>query len=232
MVKIEKLNFKFLKDLKANNNRDWFKANKSIYEKHQLRLVQFANELMEKLNRHDKIEFRSGKKTVIRVYRDIRFSKDKSPYKTYSGMGFRRSSQLLRGGYYLHIEPGNNFVGGGFWDPKKEDLLRIRKGLELDEREFREIVSSKKFKSIFGQLRGDQLKTCPKGFDKDSTAIDLLRYKQFVLTKEFSDEEVLANDFLEQADEVYRAMRPFLDFMSYVLTTDENGVPLFTEVKL
>jgi uncharacterized protein (TIGR02453 family) len=144
-------------------------------------------------------------------------------------MGFRRSSQVLRGGYYLHIEPGNNFVGGGFWNPNKEDLLRIRKGIELDEKEFRAIISSEQFKSVFGELRGSQLKTCPKGFEKDSSAIDFLRYKQFVLTKKFSDEEVMSSNFIKRADDVFRAMRPFLDFMSYVLTTDENGVPLFEE---
>ena len=229
MSNIDKLNFKFLKDLQTNNNREWFAANKSIYEKHQAKLVLFANGLMDKLNQHDKIEVRSGKKTVIRVYRDIRFSKDKSPYKIYSGMGFRRLSKLLRGGYYLHIEPGNNFVGGGFWNPNKEDLLRIRKGIELDEKEFRSIISSEHFKSVFGELKGSKLKTCPKGFNKDSTAIDLLRHKQFVLIKKFSDQEVLSDDFLEQANQVYLSMRPFLDFMSYALTTDENGVPLFSE---
>ena len=224
---IDALNLQFLSDLKNNNNREWFAENKLNYEKHQAKLVSFAEKMMDCLSEHDKIEYKSGKKSVIRVYRDIRFSKDKSPYKTYSGMGFRRSSQLLRGGYYLHIEPGNSFVGGGFWEPNKEDLLKIRKGIEFDESEFRKIITSEEFVSVFGKLKGNQLKTCPKGFSKDSTAIDLLRYKQYLLTKEFSDDEVIRDTFFDEADQVFRAMRPFLDFMSYVLTTDENGVPLF-----
>ena len=227
MMTIDALNLQFLSDLKNNNNREWFAENKLNYEKHQAKLVSFAEKMMDCLSEHDKIEYKSGKKSVIRVYRDIRFSKDKSPYKTYSGMGFRRSSQLLRGGYYLHIEPGNSFVGGGFWEPNKEDLLKIRKGIEFDESEFRKIITSEEFVSVFGKLKGNQLKTCPKGFSKDSTAIDLLRYKQYLLTKEFSDDEVIRDTFFDEADQVFRAMRPFLDFMSYVLTTDENGVPLF-----
>lgn len=227
MMTIDALNLQFLSDLKNNNNREWFAENKLNYEKHQAKLVSFAEKMMDCLSEHDKIEYKSGKKSVIRVYRDIRFSKDKSPYKTYSGMGFRRSSQLLRGGYYLHIEPGNSFVGGGFWEPNKEDLLKIRKGIEFDESEFRKIITSDEFVSVFGKLKGNQLKTCPKGFSKDSTAIDLLRYKQYLLTKEFSDDEVIRDTFFDEADQVFRAMRPFLDFMSDVLTTDENGVPLF-----
>lgn len=227
MTKISQLNLTFLQNLKVNNNREWFAENKSVYEIHQNNLVLFANDMLEKLNQHDKIETPSGKKSVMRVYRDIRFSKDKSPYKTYTGMGFRRATQLLRGGYYIHIEPGKSFVGGGFWGPNKDDLLKIRKGIETDEAELRSIIESNQFKSVFGELRGEQLKTCPKGFDKSSSAIDLLRYKQYLLIKEFTDEEILADDFSDKANDVFKAMRPFLNFMSYLLTTDENGVPLF-----
>jgi uncharacterized protein (TIGR02453 family) len=178
---------------------------------------------------HDNIETPTGKKAVMRIYRDVRFSKNKAPYKTYSGMSFKRGTQLLRGGYYVHIEPGNSFVGGGFWGPNKDDLLRIRKGIETDQEEFRTVLNSDKFKSVFGVLEGEQLKTCPKGFDKDSTAIDLLRYKQFLIKKDFSDDEVLKAGFLQNTNEVFEAMRPFFDLMSYILTTDANGVPLFEE---
>lgn len=227
MAKIEKSNIKFLKDLKSNNDRDWFAENKPVYEAHQASLVAFADELLEGLNGHDKIETPTGKKSVMRVYRDVRFSKDKSPYKTYTGMGFKRATNLLRGGYYLHIEPGKSFVGGGFWGPNKDDLLKIRKGIETDEAEFRKLFESKEFKSVFGEMLGDQLKTCPKGFDKESSAVDLLRYKQFLVMKEFTDAEVTAPGFVKEANKVFESMRPFLDLMSYILTTDENGVPLY-----
>lgn len=227
MAKIEKYNIQFLKDLKANNNRDWFAENKADYEKHQSNLVEVGDELLANLCKHDNIDTTSGKKSVIRVYRDVRFSKDKSPYKTYTGFGFSRATQLLRGGYYINIEPGNSFVGGGFWGPNKDDLLKIRKGILTDEAEFRKIFESKEFKSVFGELKGDQLKTCPKGFDEESSAVDLLRFKQYLLMKDFSDVEVLSPNFLKEANKTFKAMRPFFDLMSFVLTTDENGVPLY-----
>ena len=227
MAQITKLNFKFLKDVKSNNNRDWFAKNKSVYEDHQANLVLFADSLIEKLKIHDNILTPSGKKSVIRVYRDVRFSKDKSPYKTYTGMAFKRGTQLLRGGYYIHIEPVNNFAGGGFWGPNKDDLLKIRKGIETDEAEFRKIISSKEFQTVFGELRGDQLKTCPKEFDKESSAVDVLRYKQFLVMKEFTDAEVQSKKCSKEVDNIFIAMCPFFDFMSYILTTDENGVSLF-----
>ena len=227
MAQITKLNFKFLKDVKSNNNRDWFAKNKSVYEDHQANLVLFADSLIEKLKIHDNILTPSGKKSVIRVYRDVRFSKDKSPYKTYTGMAFKRGTQLLRGGYYIHILPGNNFVGGGFWGPNKDDLLKIRKGIETDEAEFRKIISSKEFQTVFGELRGDQLKTCPKEFDKESSAVDVLRYKQFLVMKEFTDAEVQSKKISKEVDNIFIAMHQFFYFMSYILTTDENGVSLF-----
>lgn len=229
MTQIQKSSFKFLKDIAQHNDRDWFAEHKEDYQSQHNSLVNFSNSLIDLMRGHDNIETSTGKKAVMRIYRDVRFSKNKAPYKTYSGMSFKRGTQLLRGGYYVHIEPGNSFVGGGFWGPNKDDLLRIRKGIETDQEEFRAILNSDKFKSVFGVLEGEQLKTCPKGFDKESTAIDLLRYKQFLIKKDFSDHEVLNANFLQNTNEVFEAMRPFFDLMSYILTTDANGVPLFEE---
>ena len=229
MTQIQKSIFKFLKDITEHNNRDWFAEHKEDYQSHHNSLVDFSDNLIDLMRMHDNIETPTGKKAVKRIYRDVRFSKNKAPYKTYSGMSFKRGTQLLRGGYYVHIEPGNSFVGGGFWGPNKDDLLRIRKGIETDQEEFRTVLNSDKFKSVFGVLEGEQLKTCPKGFDKESTAIDLLRYKQFLIKKDFSDDEDLKAGFLQNTNEVFEAMRPFFDLMSYILTTDANGVPLFEE---
>ena len=229
MTQIQKSSFKFLKDITEHNNRDWFAEHKEDYQSQHNSLVDFSDNLIGLMRMHDNIETPTGKKAVMRIYRDVRFSKNKAPYKTYSGMSFKRGTQLLRGGYYVHIEPGNSFVGGGFWGPNKDDLLRIRKGIETDQEEFRTVLNSDKFKSVFGVLEGEQLKTCPKGFDKESAAIDLLRYKQFLIKKDFSDDEVLKAGFLQNTNEVFEAMRPFFDLMSYILTTDANGVPLFEE---
>ncbi len=229
MARIKKENLDFLIDLKANNNRDWFTENKSLYLKNHEDLIAFADDLLIKMNEHDTIETPSGKKSLYRIYRDVRFSKDKSPYKTHWSGSFSRATKLLRGGYYFHIEPGNSFIGGGFWGPNKEDLLRIREDIATDDEELRAILSSPEFVEAFGGLSkfGDQLKTAPKGFDKDHPAIDLLRFKQFIVGKHFSDEEVLSENFSERANSTFKLMRPFFDYMSEVLTTDANGESLY-----
>ena len=227
MAQISNDNFKFLKKLKANNNREWFAENKPEYLKFHQETIDFADELLAKMNAHDNIETPTGKKSLLRIYRDVRFSKNKDPYKTYWGIAYKRATQLLRGGYYFHIEPGNSMIAGGFWAPNKEDLLRIREEIVMDDEELRAIITEKKFVQTFGGLQGEQLKTAPKGFPKDHKAIDLLRYKQFVVWKKFSDKEILHKDFAEKANETFIAMRPFLDYMSDVLTTDSNGSPLF-----
>lgn len=228
MSTITKENLAYLKKLKKNNDRDWFQANKEEYTKHHGAMISFAEELLGKMNEHDNIETASGKKSLQRIYRDVRFSKDKSPYKSHWGGGFKRATKYLRGGYYYHIQPGgNSFVGGGFWGPNKEDLLRVREEIATDASEFRDILEGKDFVETFGALQGEQLKSAPKGFDKDHADIDLLRYKQYIFGRNFTDEEVLREDFVEQANQTFQKMRPFFDLMSEVLTTDSNGTPLF-----
>lgn len=224
MKRIQSSTLKFINDLKQNNDRDWFAENKSLYESERNHFAEFAEDLLSLMREHDDIETISGKKSLFRIYRDVRFSKDKSPYKTHFSGSFKRATKLLRGGYYFHIEPnGNSFIGGGFWGPNKEDLARIREEIALDDSELRSIITDKKFVDYFGQLQGEQLKTAPKGYPKDHSAIDLLRYKQFLLMKPFSDDEILADDFCAKVNETFQAMRPFFDFMSEVLTTDSNG---------
>lgn len=229
MARIKKENLDFLIELKANNNREWFAENKPLYQKNHEDLIAFADDLLLKMNQHDTIETPTGKKSLYRIYRDVRFSKDKSPYKTHWSGSFSRATKLLRGGYYFHIEPGNSFIGGGFWGPNKDDLLRIREDIASDDEELRRILNDPKFIKAFGGLSklGDQLKTAPKGFDKEHPAIDLLRFKQFIVGKEFTDEEVLAEDFSERANDTFKLMRPFFNYMSEVLTTDANGEPLY-----
>jgi uncharacterized protein (TIGR02453 family) len=224
-IPIESINF--LKKLKKNNNRDWFTENKAQYTTQHDHMISFADALLSKMNKHDTIETVSGKKSLYRIYRDVRFSKDKSPYKSNWSGGFQRATKNLRGGYYFHIEPeGKSFVGGGFWGPNKEDLQRIREDIAIDAAELRAILSSSDLVNTFGGLQGDQLKTSPKGFDKGHPDVDLLRFKQFVLTKSFTDEEVISPDFAENVSATFKKMRPFFDYMSEVLTTDANGSPL------
>ena len=141
---------------------------------------------------------------------------------------FKRSSALRRGGYYFHLEPGNSFVAGGFWGPNKEDLLHIRKQLQSDYHGLGSVVSNSTFQSHFGELLGEQLKTAPRGFEKDDPAIEYLRYKQFLVKHNFEDRAVLKPDFAQEVNRQFEAMRPFFDLMSDILTTDLNGEPLFS----
>ncbi len=216
----------FLKDLSENNNRDWFQTNKPVYENAHQNAIAFADELLKNMNTHDNIETASGKASLFRIYADTRFSKDKAPYKTHFGMRFSRATSALRGGYYFHLEPGNSFMAGGFFSPSPEDLKRIREDIDFNYEEWNEILSRPEIVKTFGELRGEQVKTAPKGYAKDHPAINLLRYKQFILRHNFTDKEVLATDFAEKLNETFRALRPFFDYMSEVLTTDANGEPL------
>ncbi len=214
--------FDFLKELDNNNNREWFVANKETFDITFKEVKSFFKSIHDQMAKKDSIE----KFHVHRIYRDVRFSKDKTPYKTYFGLHLGRKKPHLRGGYYISIEPGKSFVGGGFWEPNKEDLNRIRKEIELDDSEFRNILSAPKFVNTFGELKGEELKTAPRGFDKEHHAIDLLRKKQFLVMRSFTDEEVLYPGFSKEVIATFDAMRPLFDYLSLVLTTDANGEPL------
>jgi uncharacterized protein (TIGR02453 family) len=225
-VQIEASSLKFLELLKKNNNRDWFNDHKDLFTAAQSNVEGFAEALLGELNLSDLIETPSGKKSMHRIYRDTRFSNNKTPYKINWSGGFTRATKLRRGGYYFHIEPGNSFMGGGFWNPNPQDIKRIRDEIAFDATPLRKILKSKSFISTFGELQGEQVKTAPKGFDINNEAIDLLRYKQFLLMKPFTDKEVLDPSFVKQAAQVFKNMRPFFDYMSEILTTDINGIAL------
>jgi len=208
----------FLKSLQQNNNRDWFNAHKDEFAIQQGFIESFADGLLDAFAHHDLIETASGKKSLHRIYRDTRFSKDKTPYKTNWSGSFKRATTERRGGYYFHIEPGNSYVAGGFQAPNTADLKRIRNDISFDAKPLRAVLKDKIFLSTFGTLQGEQLKTTPKGFDADNEAIDLLRYKQFLLIKRFTDGEVLSPSFVKDVDQTFKNMRPFFNYMSEVLT--------------
>ncbi|WP_289045700.1 DUF2461 domain-containing protein [uncultured Olleya sp.] len=209
----------FLNKLKSNNNRDWFADQKTEYDKALKAVKILFNEVYTNLQSHDEFE----KLKIFRIYRDVRFSKNKLPYKNNFGAAFHRVKPRLRGGYYMQIEPGNNFIAVGFWNPEKDDLLRIRKEFEMDDQEVRDIINEKSLQQVWGNLQGEELKTAPRDFDKNHPAIDLIRKKQFIFTKQYSDAEITVPDFAKQASDDFKTIRPFFDYMSDVLTTDLNG---------
>ena len=219
---------KFLKDLEKNNNRDWFKANKKRFDEDvKAPFEHFIGVMIDKMQEKDPGIIITPKDAIFRIYRDVRFSKNKTPYKTHFGGSFHRIKPKLRGGYYVHIAPNNeSFIATGFWEPNREDLLRIRKEFEIDDAEIRTIINDPTFKSIWGEFQGDEVKTAPKGFSKEHKAIDLIRKKQFIFTKKYTDKEVTSGDFMNKVDEDFKAIRPFFNYMSEVLTTDLNGVSL------
>lgn len=217
------IGFDFLNQLESNNNREWFTEHKEDFDVVFAEVKAFFKIVHDEMAVLDAIE----RFHVHRIYRDVRFSKDKTPYKTYFGLHLGRKKPLLRGGYYLNIEPGRSFVGGGFWEPNKDDLNRIRKEIEFDDTELRALITAPEFVNYFGGLTGEELKTAPRGFDKEHPAIDLLRKKQFLVMRSFTDEEVLDPFFMKEVIATFKVMRPFFDYMSMVLTTNANGEPLF-----
>ena len=223
MVKISNESFKFLKDLTVNNNREWFHGQKERYQTANDNAKAFLVGVDEALNKIDQIE----KKKLFRIYRDVRFSKDKTPYNTSFRMSLGREGAYRRGGYYLQIGPGVTKVGGGFYNPEAADLKRIRENIARDAAPLRKIIKAKAFKTNFGELLGEQLKTSPKGYDKDHPDIDLLRYKSMYVFRSFTDKEAKQDDFLKEISKTYKAIRPYFDYMSEILTHDLDGVPLY-----
>ncbi len=220
---IPKEAFPFLKQLEKNNNREWFNEHKPEFKSIEAKVKGYYEMVLQNLRSHDDID----KLKVFRIYRDVRFSKNKLPYKTHFGGSFHRSKPHLRGGYYLHIQPNDeSFIATGFWEPNKDDLLRIRKEFEMDDDEIRTIIGDKTFKKVWGEFVGDEVKTAPKGFSKDHPAIDLIKKKQYIFVKKYTDKEVLDANFLKDIGVAFKTIRPYFNYMSDVLTTDLNGEPL------
>ena len=175
---------------------------------------------------YDVIEPRSPAKSVYRIYRDIRFSKDKTPYKTYWGGRLSRAGAMRRGGMAFHLEPGNTFIAGGFWRPNKEDLMLLRRQIATDASPLRSVLNGRAFIDFFGNLAGQKLQTAPKGFDRLHPDIDLLNHKQFLIKHNYSDKEVLSPHFAETMAVGFSKMHPFFDVMTEFLTTNLNGESL------
>lgn len=223
---IDKSTLDFLKKLQKNNNREWFNEHKSQYLKAQENVEQFVDVLIGKMNTHDRLSTLSGKKSLYRIYNDVRFAKDKAPYSARFAGYLKRTKPFLRGGYYFWIKPGGSRVACGFSYPNPEDLNRIRLDIARNHKQWTKLLNSKTLRNTFGKLRGDVVKTAPRGFSKDDPAIELLRYKQYWFERSFTDQEVLSKNFLTNVNKTFRNIRPFFDYMSDVLTTDLNGESL------
>ena len=210
---------KFLKDLKKKNDRSWFEAHRSDYEAAKL---DFENFIQAVLDRHSKtdedLKDLTAKKCTFRINRDIRFSKDKSPYKSNMGASMNRGGKKsMYGGYYFHCEPGKSFVGGGLWMPMPPEMKKVRQEIDYCYDEFNQLVTSKKFKSVYKELyTGDDVKLSkvPQGFEKDNPAAEYLKLKSWLAMKELSDEELVSKDLLKKTLVAFEALQPVIKFLN------------------
>lgn len=213
---IQKETLDFLKKLKKNNDRDWFQANKKAFDAAQDNMTAFAGYLIGEIGKFDEAVADVDPKTcVFRIYRDTRFAKDKSPYKTnlgaYIAPGGRKSMQP---GYYFHLEPGKSFVAGGKHLPDGPELLKIRTTIADQTSEFLKIVEKRSFIDAFGRLSGDALKTSPKGFDPEHKAIEYLKLKEYMAWTEFNDDKIVTSpEFSKQLVKLAEEMFPLVSFL-------------------
>jgi uncharacterized protein (TIGR02453 family) len=212
--------FKFLKELRENNNREWFNENKPRYEVLHKKHIATVQQLIGRIATFDpEIAGLEAKACIYRIYRDIRFSQDKTPYKSHfgaymTGFGGRTSPYS---GYYLHIEPDNSFVSGGVWCPSPAMLKKLRHDIYDNIDEFVAILEDRKFKKIYGELEGDVLRRMPDGFPKDCPYEDILKHKYFVVSSMKSEAFFYSEDWLEKVTEDFRVLHPFNKFLNYTM---------------
>lgn len=205
----------FLKNLTKNNNRDWFNKNKNLYLDAYQDVINFVENLIEEIGEFDKeIGKLDAKKSLFRIYRDTRFAKDKSPYKTNFGAGLGMGKGNKVSGYYLHIEPGKSFLAGGVYQPDSKILKEIRNEVSSNSEDFLNIINNKDFKKYFGELdQGDKLQKVPQGFEKEDKMADYLKLKNFIVMHHLKDDEVLDKNALQNFTKIYKAMKPLNDFL-------------------
>lgn len=216
--------FDFLKELKLNNNKDWFDLNRKRYEVIRANFIDSVQELINEIAKFDKsVTNIDAKKSIFRINRDIRFSKDKSPYKTNFGAYINgHGKKTAHAGYYIHFEPEASFIAGGMWQPEPIVLNKIRQEIDYNHKDFLKIVESKKVIDSFGGLqKTDTLKTMPKGYEPDLKYSEYLRLKSFVLVKNFTQKEMLQKDFIRNISSDYKLILPLNNFLNRVLD-DEN----------
>ena len=215
---LQKSTLDFLRKLKKNNNREWFAKNKSLYEDAKNDFEVFVFELINDIAEFDdSVSGLEPKDCIFRIYKDVRFSKDKTPYKTGMGAsigkGGRKSSSP---GYYFHIEPGDCFLAGGKYNPQPEELLAIRRKILFDTKGFEKIIKNKDFVKTFGKLWDEKLKTVPRGFPKDHPSTEYLKYKSFLVMHKVKDEKILSKNMVDYSVKVLKQIKPLNDFMSAV----------------
>jgi uncharacterized protein (TIGR02453 family) len=212
----------FIKALKKNNNKSWFDAHRPAYENARDDFAFFIQQVIDKHSRNDKdLSDLVAKKCIFRINRDVRFSKDKSPYKTHMGASMDRGGRKSGfAGYYFHLEPGNSFFGGGLWTPEPAPLKKVRQEIDYCLDEFENIINSRKFKTHFKELytgENVQLVKVPQGFEKDDPAAKYLKFKSWLFLKNLGDDELLSKDLVKKTVDAFIVLQPFLHFINRAL---------------
>jgi len=223
---LTKESLQFLDDLKRNNNREWFQENKKRYEVFKKDYHQLVSDFLDVMKPLDpSLEFLEVKNCTFRINRDIRFSKDKSPYKSHLGVWMSAGAKgANRSGYYVHIEKGASFIAGGFYSPDAEDLKKVRKEIAFFYDDLQEILNNKDFKKEFGSLdinENNSLKSMPRGYEKDHPAIEFLKLKSFTATQVYDISEVTQKDFVSKMSKKLIALKPLNEFINRALETEE-----------
>jgi uncharacterized protein (TIGR02453 family) len=208
--------FEFVKKLTQNNNREWFNENKTLYTEAQQNVIAFLEDLIAEMSGFDdnlaKID---AKKSLFRIYRDTRFSKDKIPYKTNFGASLGMGKGSQKGGYYLHLEPGKSFLAGGIYMPESAVLKELRKEISLYGADFIKIIHQKDFKKHFPELdQADKLKKIPQGFEKEDPMGEYLKLKNFIVVYNVTDSEVLDKNAVKNFSNIFKLMKPLNDFLN------------------
>jgi uncharacterized protein (TIGR02453 family) len=208
---------KFFKDLKKNNNKPWFDEHRKQYELAKEDFSVMTDQLIAAIAGFDApIAHLKAKDCMFRINRDVRFSKDKRPYKNNIAAYFNRHGKKGTGaGYYLHIEPGQSFAAGGMWMPEPKDLAKIRQEIDYSLDAWKKIFANTSFKKAFAEgLTGETLVRPPKGYEETNPAIEYLKMKSFIVTRPFTDAEVQSKTFVKEVAATFKTMKPLIDFLN------------------
>jgi len=219
-----KIVFDFLLELKVNNDRDWFKKNKDKFEVAKENFELFINRLIPLLKKIDKtINVANAKDCMFRIYKDVRFSKNKDPYKTNFGAviakGGRKSNLA---GYYIHFEPDNSFIGGGIYMPQKEQLKNIRNDILIDSSKLKKILNNKMFMDIFGGIHGESLKTAPRGFSKEYKDISLINHKHYAVIHPISNDFWFKENHINDILSIFKTQFPFNSYLNSIVSNEKR----------
>ncbi len=219
---LQQSTLKFLKDLAKNNDKSWFEPHRKQYEEAKLDYENFIQTVLDRYSQKDEdLKELTARKCMFRINRDVRFSKDKSPYKTNLGASMNRGGKKsVFAGYYFHCEPGKSFVGGGLWMPMPPEMKKVRQEIDYCYDEFHQVVNARKFKQIYKALHaGDDIRLTkvPQGFEKDNPAAEYLKLKSWLAMKEISDAELTSKDLVKKTSEAFEALQPLIKFLNRAL---------------